>query len=139
MDVKALAELSVEQAMIHKMVYEQKVQILAETKVTDQVHLFNFIAELVQPKTRALGDVDPTDLNKTGEQILVNYNIGPGANLKSAMGTWWGAFNAVTYFYDHQQGRIGPDQRLHDVWVGHGQAVTKRKAFELAVQYAQAA
>lgn len=64
----------------------------------------------------ALG-IDPTEVNavnvKTGKPVLSQritnqlqavagaYMSGPGAELVSANGTWWGALNAVTHYVDH--------------------------------------
>lgn len=138
-DVKSLAELSVEQAMIHKMVYEQKAKLLSESKIVDMTKLYNYIAQVVQPGLLESGDAKPTEFGKQATQILTNIHTAPGAKLPSAHMTWWGAFNAVTYYFDHQAGRVGPDKRLYDAWVSHYAAVIKRKAFDTAVNYAQAA
>lgn len=59
----------------------------------------------------------------------------PGANF--AEGTWWQAFNSVTYVTDHLQGR-NADNRLHSQWYGQNQ-LRKIKAAEKAVEYALAA
>jgi len=138
-DVKALAELSVEQAMIHKAVYEQKAKILSEVKIVDVTKLYKYVAAIMQPDLLIDGEVKPTDFGKPATQVLSNVYGGPGSKLPSALMTWWGAFNAVTYFFDHQIGRSGPDKRLYEAWVNHSTSVKKRNAFELAVQYAQAA
>ena len=58
----------------------------------------------------------------------------PGA--KYAPGTWWNAFNAVTYLTDHEIGR--DDTRLGSAWYGHGKT-RKLKALNLALEYAKAA
>ena len=58
----------------------------------------------------------------------------PGA--KYAPGTWWNAFNAVTYLTDHEIGR--DDTRLGSAWYGHGKT-RKLKALDLALEYAKAA
>jgi len=60
----------------------------------------------------------------------------PGQELPTAQGTWFGALNAVTYSVDHLIGR--DENRLHAAWYGRG-SVIKRRALELAVQYAEAA
>lgn len=59
----------------------------------------------------------------------------PGAEF--AEGTWWQAFNSVTYVTDHLQGR-NADNRLHSQWYGQNQ-LRKIKAAEKAVEYALAA
>lgn len=57
----------------------------------------------------------------------------PGADTMSP-GTWWSAFNAVTYFVDH---KIGRDQnsRLNSAWYGYG-ADKKIEALKMAVELA---
>lgn len=59
----------------------------------------------------------------------------PGAEF--AEGTWWQAFNSVTYVTDHLQGR-NADNRLHSQWFGQNQ-LRKVKAAEKAVEFALAA
>jgi phage/plasmid-like protein (TIGR03299 family) len=59
----------------------------------------------------------------------------PGAEF--AEGTWWQAFNSVTFVTDHLQGR-NADNRLHSQWYGQNQ-LRKIKAAEKAVEYALAA
>ena len=58
----------------------------------------------------------------------------PGHKLPGALGTWWGALNAVTFVIDHD---FGKDQSvgLKNAWLGH-KAGVKRRAFELAADYA---
>ena len=137
-DIREIAEISVEQAMIQKAVYEQKAKLLAEAPVVDMSKLYKYIMEVLNPKHDG-SEVLPTELTRTGDQLLLNFHTCPGSNLVSANNTWWGAFNAVTYFFDHQYGRQGPDKRLYEAWLSHINAVKKRRAFDLAVMYANAA
>ena len=58
----------------------------------------------------------------------------PGANF--AEGTWWQAFNSVTYVTDHIQGR-NEDNRLYSSWYGYNQ-VRKRDAIKSALEFAKA-
>lgn len=144
-DVRGLAQMSVEQAMINKAVYEQKAKLLAETNIIDVSKLYKYIASIFQPAlltNEACENVDQSDLqfnfNRSATQVLYNYHTCPGSSMRSAKGTWWGAYNAVTYFFDHQVGRGNADTRLYDAWLSHKNAVTKRKAFDKAIEYAQA-
>lgn len=57
----------------------------------------------------------------------------PGAALGE--GTWWQAFNAVTYAVDHKIGR-DYDKRMTSAWYGDNREV-KSKALELALDYAR--
>src|SRR6056300_75007 len=61
--------------------------------------------------------------------------IQPGAEY--AEGTWWQAFNAVTFVTDHLQGR-NEDNRLYSNWFG-GNQIRKVNALQKAVEYAEAA
>lgn len=59
----------------------------------------------------------------------------PGAEY--AEGSWWQAFNSVTYLTDHIQGKTA-DNRLYSQWYGKNQQFKIRAARE-AVKYAKAA
>ena len=59
----------------------------------------------------------------------------PGA--KYAEGSWWQAFNSVTYVTDHMQGR-NPDNRLYSSWFG-GNQIKKRNALQTALEFAEVA
>lgn len=54
-----------------------------------------------------------------------------------AQGSWWNAFNAVTYLTDHKIGRSAAT-RLGTAWYGRGK-MRKKQALDLAVEYAEAA
>jgi phage/plasmid-like protein (TIGR03299 family) len=58
----------------------------------------------------------------------------PGQEMPSALGTWWGNFNAITHVIDHEVGR-DRDTALKAAWVG-GHANLKRDALKLAIDYA---
>ena len=59
----------------------------------------------------------------------------PGANF--AQGSFWNAFNTVTYMTDHLQGREG-DSRMVSSWYGRNRKV-KLNALTKALEYAEAA
>ena len=59
----------------------------------------------------------------------------PGAEY--ARGTWWQAFNSVTYITDHVQGR-NADNRVYSSWFG-GNQLRKRDALQTAIEFAEAA
>jgi phage/plasmid-like protein (TIGR03299 family) len=59
----------------------------------------------------------------------------PGAQLGTAQGTMWGAYNAISYVSDHELGR-SRDTALRNAWLGH-LATVKKQAFELAIAYAK--
>jgi len=66
------------------------------------------------------------------QEVLVGQ---PGSQY--AEGTWWQAFNTVTYMTDHTLGR-SRDTRLQSAWYG-GNKNLKIKALETAIEFADAA
>lgn len=89
-------------------------------------------------------NIDPESLKdeekkvpKTLEQARLALEHSPGADLKSAAGTWWGALNAVTYVSDHVLGDSS-ELRLRNNWVGK-KGARKLRAVELALAFAKAA
>ena len=75
------------------------------------------------------------DLTKNGKAAMDVLYTQPGAEFGA--GTWWQAFNAVTYMTDHTLGR-STDTRLTSAWYG-ANARLKQKALKKAVEYAEAA
>src|SRR6185312_4289740 len=116
-------------------------EYLAGTEAREEavIHYFRALVGQEQPED----DTEDAAAEKAEEDSRVvrkfreNLVSAPGQHTDAAEGTWWGAVNAVTYTVDHEMGRT-PDNRLHSAWMGRG-AVLKRKALEMAVEYAQAA
>jgi hypothetical protein len=72
------------------------------------------------------------DLSRNAKLCFDVLDTQPGAEF--AQGTWWQAFNSVTFVTDHVQGR-NKDNRLHSQWFGQNAArkvVAANKAVELA-------
>ena len=59
----------------------------------------------------------------------------PGSEF--AEGSWWQAYNSVTFITDHVQGRSA-DNRLYSSWYGSNQ-VKKKNALKAALEFAEAA
>ena len=74
-------------------------------------------------------------LSRNAQGALDILETQPGANF--APGSWWNAFNAVTYMTDHVMGKT-QESRLTSAWYGLNKS-TKIKALEKAVEYAEAA
>ena len=72
--------------------------------------------------------VDP--LGRIGKAILEAIVNSPGSDLITAKNTMWGAYNGVSYYVDHLQGRT-QDTRLNSAWFGNGNKL-KVNAFEVA-------
>ena len=74
-------------------------------------------------------------ISRQAEEAMAVLHTQPGARF--AEGSWWQAFNTVTYMADHKLGR-SQDSRLSSSWYGLNRA-KKEKALELALEYAEAA
>lgn len=75
------------------------------------------------------------ELSKSATRALEVIDSQPGAEY--ARGSWWQAFNAVTYLTDHEIGK-SVDTRLTSAWFGPNKNL-KVKALETAVEFAEAA
>lgn len=75
--------------------------------------------------------------SRTLSKLESALNEGPGAQLSSAEGTWWGAVNAVTFVNDHRLGN-DRDKVMRDNWLGY-RGQMKVRAFDLAMEKAKAA
>lgn len=75
------------------------------------------------------------DLSRNGKAAMAALDTQPGANYGA--GTWWAAFNSVTFLTDHVMGRSA-DTRVDSAWFGINQA-RKVRAANKAVEYANAA
>tara|TARA_R100001460_G_scaffold4800_1_gene13448 strand:- start:16373 stop:17308 length:936 start_codon:yes stop_codon:yes gene_type:complete len=78
---------------------------------------------------------DELVISRPGQRLEELLNSQPGANF--AQGSWWSAFNAVTYYTDHERGNDS-DARLQSAWYGQSKNL-KIKALEKALEYAEAA
>lgn len=74
-------------------------------------------------------------LSKSATRALDIVTTQPGAQY--AEGSWWQAFNAVTFMTDHEIGRTA-DSRLTSAWFGPNKNL-KVKALETAVEFAEMA
>lgn len=124
-------------------VFKGQAEFLAKKRATDQ-KVMEFFSNLVNPdqyqaalEASEDGTVNRSDLGRTVNRLIDIVHTQPGADLKTSEGTWWGAFNAVTYYYDHVAG-TDQDKRLTSAWFGSA-ATRKRQALDLAVEFAEAA
>lgn len=74
-------------------------------------------------------------LSRNARQSFDVLQSQPGAQF--AEGSWWQAFNSVTYITDHVQGR-NEDNRLYSSWFG-GNQLRKKNALQSAIKFAEAA
>jgi len=93
--------------------------------------------QLLRSEGKLLGMQEPLKdkLNKFPSLVMDALDQSPGAHLKSAKGTWWGAVNAVTYVEDHLRESQTPGNALHSAWFGAA-ANRKSQALSTAIQRA---
>ena len=73
-------------------------------------------------------------LSRNAKECLNVLETQPGAEF--AEGSWWQAYNSVTFVTDHVQGR-NADNRLYSSWFG-GNQTRKKNALETAIEFAEA-
>ena len=126
-------------------IYKEQAEFLSGKRYTN-TDLQHYIAELFQPQLlveRAKENIRrevPMDdeFKQTASALYEMVDIQPGAQMASSKGTWWGAFNVVTFYFDHHRREAMQGGRLHSAWFGTG-ANTKVKALNKAIEYAKAA
>ncbi len=114
--------------------YQRQADFLASRRYTE-ASLKRYFKEVFRPLTpprERKGEKPKPPRNY--ERALLIVEDQPGREY--APGTWWNAFNAVTYLTDHQIGR--DETRLGTAFYGHGKT-RKLKALNLALEYAKAA
>lgn len=78
---------------------------------------------------------DESKISKNAKACLDVMETQPGAGF--ARGSWWQAYNCVTYLCDHHLGR-DQDTRVYNMWYGTTRD-KKIKALEIALEFAQVA
>lgn len=113
--------------------YKEMAQLLSKRQFTADtlIQYYNSLFPSQAPKeeVRQYNDLAPNA--KKAYELLETQ---PGAEF--GRGTWWQAFNSVTYLTDHRLGRTA-DGRMTSAWYGANQ-VKKKLAAELAVEMAVA-
>ena len=114
--------------------YKEMAQFLGSRQATAE-NLLEYYAT-VFPKTSGTQKIETKhDLSRNAQLAFDVLEKQPGAEF--AEGSWWQAFNSVTYVTDHLQGR-NEDNRLYSNWFGGNQA-RKVKAINKALDMANAA
>ena len=118
-------------------IYKEQAQFLGSKKFQEEtlIEYFNRVFPTLSKDESKKLDIRKQPISRQAEEAMNNLDTQPGA--KFAEGSWWHAFNTVTYLTDHVLGR-STDTRLTSAWYGQNR-VKKEKALELAVEYAQVA
>ena len=107
--------------------FEENCRMLAAVKMTEE-QLDDYLMQLFP----ANGE---DKVSRVVEQALAIFESQPGANMSH--GSFWHAYNTVTYLTDHVVGRA-QESRMHSAWFGD-RAKLKQRAFTLATNMAEAA
>lgn len=69
---------------------------------------------------------------KAKDKIMELFETGVGQDLPTAKGTMFGAYNAVTYFLDHERKFKSPETKLASTWFGDANVI-RQKSFNAAL------
>lgn len=110
--------------------YRQKAEFIGTKRYTSES-----VAEYFNKVFPITSKIDESKMSRNASLALGALHMQPGANF--AEGTFWQAFNAVTYLTDHVVGR-SESTRLEKAWYGSNRTL-KIQALDLAVEMANAA
>ena len=112
--------------------YKEMAEFLGSKRYTNDT-LKKYFTDLFPSLSKK--DEDTGKLSRGAALALDTIEVQPGAEF--AKGSWWQAFNTITYLADHKLGRSA-DTRLQSAWFGPNKTL-KLNALEKAVEYAEAA
>lgn len=133
------AEAEASLGMVDKQlkIYQNQAELLSSVQFRTENELLKYMRSVLEPQSPANEDVPYEDLRMKTKNVLDLLDSQPGGHLESSKGTYWGAYNAITYWADHEAGR-NRDTALTSAWFGPNAAL-KRRALSEAVRFAQAA
>ena len=116
--------------------YKEMAQYLGSKQYTNEsiIEYFNRIFPLTSDKKNRAETVNAPH-SQAAKLAMAALDHQPGAEF--ARGSWWNAYNSVTYLTDHVLGRSA-DTRLQSAWFGVNQA-KKVQALNIAVEMAEIA
>ena len=109
--------------------FQEAAQFLSSKRYSDKAY------KLFLSQVFGTSNQEGKILSRTAERALEIVDTQPGADMSP--GTWWNAYNSVTYMTDHEMGRSA-DTRAAASWFGHN-AKRKLDALNLAVEMAEVA
>lgn len=109
--------------------FKEAATFLGSKRYTDE-SFKRFLAKVLGTSTQ-----EHKTLSRSAERAFEIVDTQPGADF--ARGTWWNAYNAVTYLTDHEFGRSA-DARAASAWFGSNSKL-KLSALDLAVEMAETA
>ena len=117
--------------------YKEMAEFLGSKRynIDNLIEYYNTVFPRTADKRVQNQELSVEPLSKNAKAAFDAIELQPGA--KYAEGSWWQAFNSVTYVTDHLQGR-NPDNRLYSSWFG-GNQIRKRDALKTALEFAEVA
>jgi len=117
--------------------YKEMAEFLGSKRynIDNLIEYYNTVFPRTADKRVQNQELSAETLSKNAKAAFDAIELQPGA--KYAEGSWWQAFNSVTYVTDHLQGR-NPDNRLYSSWFG-GNQIRKRDALKTALEFAEVA
>lgn len=112
--------------------YKEAAEFLASKRYTVD-NLNEYLASVFPSLTK--GEKEEKKLSRPAETALSVMDTQPGAEFGA--GSWWQAFNAVTFSIDHVLGH-SDETRLQSAWYGQNRQ-RKVKALEKAIEMAEVA
>lgn len=110
--------------------YKEAAEFLSSKRYSEDT-LSNYLRELFPSLSKENKEV----MSRPAEQVMAVVDTQPGADF--APGSWWNAFNAVTYTTDHVLGHTN-ESRMQSAWYGQNRQ-RKITALNKAIEYAEAA
>lgn len=97
--------------------YKEQAEFISSRKFTvdDLISYYNTIFPKVSEKEEVSNEISLETISRTAREVYDMLDEQPGHNFGA--GTWWSAYNSVTYALDHRIGR-SVDTRLHSAWYG---------------------
>ena len=117
--------------------YRESALFLGQKRYNQEtiVEYFNRVFPSMSKDAMKKVDITKSPISRQAEEAMDVLYTQPGSSF--AEGSWWQAFNTVTYMTDHTLGR-SQDSRLTSAWYGTNR-VRKERALELAKEYAAVA
>jgi phage/plasmid-like protein (TIGR03299 family) len=116
--------------------YKEKAEFLASRKFTGEtvIDYFNNVFPITG-RNKTITDQERVSMSKHATAAVNVLHTQPGAEY--GQGTWWQAFNAITYLTDHHMSKT-TDVRMYNSWIGDVKDA-KIGALNLALDYAEMA
>ena len=116
--------------------YKEAAEYLGKRRVTAEslIEYYNTVFPRTADKRVQGKSLTVDTLSRNAKMAYDVLETQPGAEY--AEGSWWQAFNSVTYITDHVQGR-NEDNRLYSSWFG-GNQLRKKNALQTAIEFAEA-